>query len=476
MKTLDVSSLESGVEQILVKLSQQKEQINDMQAAVNNLISQEDTFKGKGGQSIRNFYQDAHQSFMDFFQQVMSNYESVINKITHELQGLESDSNGVIKEGFLQHDVENGLNKARDIVIDLTNESNQTIQTVSDIVSLPKLQDSSFLQQTHKARLHKDETVENLNLFDHTQNAALTPIQDDVQIMNQYIREIQGLFTSGSISIGTYQPNVCYNPNNTQYVQNDNPYAELVNNPRFVSNGVEASDTANGETVWDPTPTLGINIDQWREQPVNAAANLGVIGATAYGASKSVNLARQGFGVTKTHYTTAQGQRRVRLLVDKPELNNINKKTYSGANATNYTKVYKLVDPMTSVKQSFKWAGNRLGYIGVGTTVVGDIAHGIENEQSGSEIAGNVTGDVAVAGASIASSAYAGALVGGAIGGPVGIAVGAAVGALAGIAVSTILSDIKFMDVDNDGKSDSIGDAIKKGTTGIINKIGSWFD
>jgi hypothetical protein len=32
------------------------------------------------------------------------------------------------------------------------------------------------------------------------------------------------------------------------------------------------------------------------------------------------------------------------------------------------------------------------------------------------------------------------------------------------------------MDVDNDGKSDSVGDAIKKGTTALIDKVGSWFD
>ncbi|MGM0853711.1 MAG: ribonuclease YeeF family protein [Bacillota bacterium] len=476
MKTLDVMSLESGLEQVLRKLNQQKEQMIEIESAISDFISQDASFKGKGGQSIRAFYQDSHQSFLEFYQQLVETYESTLKAIKNELQGLEPAQNGYIQENFLQHDVENGLNRGRDIVMDLTSESNETIQSVQDIVSLPRLQDDSFLQQVHVARQQKDQTVEKLHQFDQSQSANLEPIQQDVHTMNQYIHQIQGLFSNGKISIDTYQPNSCYNPNYRADSGSTNPYFELTNNPRFVENGVEAADTVNGlQPEWDPTPTLGINFDQWREQPINAATNLGITTAAGYGAAKSVNIAQKGFGATKSYYTTAQGKRRVRVSLTNPELMDFKKNNYSGTNATNYPKLYKLVDPMTGVKQSFKWAGNKIGYIGVGTTVVGDIVHGVQNDQSASEIAGNVTGDVAVAGASIASSAYVGALAGGAIGGPVGLAVGAVAGAAFGMITTSLLSDLKFMDVDNDGKGDSIGDAIKKGTTGIINKVGSWF-
>ncbi|WP_299745439.1 ribonuclease YeeF family protein [uncultured Rossellomorea sp.] len=480
MKTLDVMSLESGLEQVLRKVNQQKEQMIEIESAINDFISQDASFKGKAGQSIRAFYQDSHQSFLEFYQQMVTTYESTLEAIKNELQGLEPAQNGYIQENFLQHDMENGLNRGRDMVMDLTTESNETIQSVQDIVSLPRIQDDFFLQQVHIARQQKDQTVEKLHQFDQSQSAKLEPIQQDVHKMNQYIHQIQGLFSNGKISIDTYQPNSCYNPQYMSESGSTNPYFELTNNPRFVENGVEAADTVNGlQPEWDPTPTLGVNFDQWREQPINAATNLGIATAAGYGAAKSVNLARKGFGVTKNSYTTAQGKDRVRLKVDKPELYKINKRNYSGTNATNYTKLYKLVDPMTSVKESFKWAGNRIGYIGVGTTVVGDIVHGVQHKQSGSEIAGNVTGDVAIAGASIAASAMAGAkfgaMAGVAFGGPVGVAVGAVVGAGIGILVTTALSDVKFMDVDGDGESDSIGDAIKKGTTSIIDKVGSWF-
>ncbi|RIW38950.1 hypothetical protein D3H55_00945 [Bacillus salacetis] len=480
MKTLDVMSLEAGIDQLLKTLNRQKDQMMEIESAVSRFVSDDASFKGRGGHSIRAFYQDSHQSFLEFYQQMAAAYEAALNSIKSEVQGLEPAQNGYIQEGFLQNEIENGLNRGRDIVMDLTSESNGTIQSVQDIVSLPRLTDAHFLQEVHTARQQKDQTVEKLHQFDQSQSANLEPVQQNVELMNQYIQQIQGLFSSGKISIDSYQPNSSYNPDYEADSGSTNPYFDLTNNPRFVENGAEAADTVNGlQPEWDPTPTLGINFDQWRDQPINAAANLGVVTATGYGAAKRVNLARHGFGVTKSYYTTAQGKERVRLKVDRPELYNVKKKTYSGANATNHTRLYKLVDPMTSVKESFKWSGNKIGYIGLGATVAGDLYYGNQDGLSGSEIAGNITGDVVVAGASIWGSAFAGAQAGayaGTLGGPVGIAVGAVAGAVGGIVVTTLLSDLKLMDVDGDGESDSVGDAIKKGTTALIDKVGSWFD
>ncbi|MCG1021167.1 ribonuclease YeeF family protein [Sutcliffiella horikoshii] len=481
MKTLEVSTLQSGVDQLLTKLSQHKEQVNSLESAVKNFTSLDDSFTGQAGQSIRGFYQDSHQPFLQFFKEIVDTYESTLNALKNELSSVEPASNGVIKESFLQHDVDQGLNQARDFVMDLADETNRKVQSVSDIVSLPRIQDGSFQGQVHAARNHVDQTLEKLHRFDQTQTSALDPVEQGLQFMNQYVQQVQGLFTSGNVSIDTYSPNFCYAPEYLEQGGSRDPFYGFSTDPRVVANGVDAADTGRDVPFhWDPTPTLGLNFDQWREQPINAATNFGVVTATAYGASKRINLARQGFGVQLSSYTTAQGVTKPRITVSEPQLAGVNKKTYSGTNATNHPKLWKMVNPAASVKDAFKWTSNRLGYIGVGATVTGDIVHGVQNNQSASEIAGNVTGDVVVAGASIAGSAYAGAkagaVAGAFIGGPVGVAVGAVVGAAAGIVVTTVLSDVKFMDVDNDGKKDSIGDAIKKGTTKIIDSVGSWFN
>ncbi len=63
-ETLEVSTLQSGVDQLLTKLSQHKEQVNHLESAVKNFTSLDDSFKGQAGQSIRGFYQDSHQPFL----------------------------------------------------------------------------------------------------------------------------------------------------------------------------------------------------------------------------------------------------------------------------------------------------------------------------------------------------------------------------------------------------------------------------
>lgn len=482
MKTLDVKSIENGLIEIKGDLKQQKDQISNIQSAIQDFISTEASFKGKGGQSIRAFYNDAHHSFLEFYNQVIETYESTLDVLKNEMESYEPSSNGLIRESFLGQDLETGLTYAKDTVIDITNDANQTIHSVNDIISIPPLDDNRFHQQLRSAKQHKDETVEKLFQFDQNQWTSLDKVDQDIQLMNKYINQIHELFESGQLSVDTYQSNNDYNQISEKPIISTDAFSSITKHPRVISNGVGISDF-NNEMNWDPSPTLGLNFESWRENSINAATNLGVATATGYTTAKSINKNFKGFGVKREFYLTAQGATKTRIHVTNPELMGFNKKTYSGTNATNYPKLYKLVDPMTNIKASFKWAGNRIGVVGVAATVTGDIIHGIQQEKTASEIAGNVAGDVVIAGSSIVASAYAGALAGGVIGGPVGLAVGALAGALAGIFITTALSDLKFMDVDNDGELDSIGDAIKKGTTALLDDIGEginsivpWFD
>lgn len=64
MKILEISTLQSGVEQLLAKLTQHREQVSQLESAVQSFSSLDESFKGQAGQSIRGFYQDSHQPFL----------------------------------------------------------------------------------------------------------------------------------------------------------------------------------------------------------------------------------------------------------------------------------------------------------------------------------------------------------------------------------------------------------------------------
>ncbi|GGA19223.1 ribonuclease YeeF family protein [Psychrobacillus lasiicapitis] len=482
MKVLDVNPFHEGLQRNIQMLSRIEEEMKAIQLAVDGLVAMEDSFKGEGAQAIRSFYDNCHLPLLHFFMTFKNEFDGILKQMDAALSSLESNTNGFIRQSFLQEDVEDGLTEISEITGNLTGETNAIMDQVSDIVALPHLDDSGVQDGVINSRKKRDDTVTALEEFDSTQTNALGVIEAALLHIETWISDMELLIEEGLTDVD-------FPSENWNLLQENTPigkfYAQhqldlLKENPRVNENDVEVSSPIyTVEDLWEGIlSTVGMNINGWEDKPINAAASLGVFAYSGYVAGKEGRLAAQGFGIKREERITAKGERRVVLKLTKPELIGVKKKTYSGKNATNYTKIFKRVDAATNVKESLKFAGNKIGYAGVIATVGGDIVHGIQHKESGSKIAGDVTGDVAVAGASIAASAWAGAQTGalmGSFGGPVGVAAGAVAGLVTGIVVTTVLSEIDIMDVDNDGQKDSIGDAIKIGTKGVIDKVSSWF-
>lgn len=207
MKVLDVADFQQGIEETLGQLKTLKNQLNHVQKSVEGVAGLDDALKGETGQAIRSFYRECHLPFLKFFDQFITNYTSRLNQTKKALHILESASNGLIRESFLEYDLEQGLRKTRQITTELTDDANKIIRGVADIVALPKLHDDDFTENVRLARKEKRETAEKLNIFDLTQSKDLKAVQDDLQTMNQYVREISSMVKSGGISITHFKIN-----------------------------------------------------------------------------------------------------------------------------------------------------------------------------------------------------------------------------------------------------------------------------
>ena len=97
----------------------------------------------------------------------------------------------------MEGEIEQGLNRAKQVTEELTDEANNIMDQVSDIVSLPKLDDSEVHLGVHDAKRHRDETVEKLIEFDVSQTDALTTIQTDLMHMKTWITNIETMMTEG---------------------------------------------------------------------------------------------------------------------------------------------------------------------------------------------------------------------------------------------------------------------------------------
>ncbi|WP_276570912.1 ribonuclease YeeF family protein [Cytobacillus firmus] len=204
LKVLDARELHSGLKELHSSLHSLEEQIRNIARDVEGITSLEDSFRGEGAAAIQAFFQECHSPFLLFFEGFLADYQNTLKGIASFLQMLEPASNGFIRQSFLDGEAAQGLVKTESITTSLTEETNAVMQKVSDIVSLPHLQDGEFSAYVRRAELHRRNTVDDLMTFDSQQTLALDPIEQDLHLMQTYIDEISSLFQSGNLSISGY--------------------------------------------------------------------------------------------------------------------------------------------------------------------------------------------------------------------------------------------------------------------------------
>ncbi|OMI29058.1 hypothetical protein BTA31_04755 [Bacillus haynesii] len=205
MKTLDVQALHKAIDQTLEQIKHQSDEIAKVKKSVDGITSLDDALKGKGGDAIRNFYEECHTPFLQFYETFIEEYQSALKKIKQALNSLEPNHNGFISQTFLEHELEQGVNSADRTTKRLVSKTNATIAKVSHIVDLPDLNDSDFHEQNRKALKEINQTIEKLHAFDREQTSALKTAENDLETMQRYISRLEKMYTGPKIEITGYQ-------------------------------------------------------------------------------------------------------------------------------------------------------------------------------------------------------------------------------------------------------------------------------
>ena len=253
MKVLEISTLQTGMDTVEKDLDVQKQQLQQIEQSIQAFVDLRDSFKGLGGQSIRQFFESYHLSFLKQLFSFYEEYKETLSQIRTNLQILEPDSNGYIKERFLEYEVADGLKTIKEKTIFLTEEANDIMSSVSDIVSLPKLDDSYVLQGVANTEEKRDITVGQLHTFDQQQTAALESLEYTVHAMIEYIQLGSALFQSKSGSIQTvesifYNQSV-YQPSLPLYTYSSATLNQLSTWDNFYLNYVKSNLTSKVESL-----------------------------------------------------------------------------------------------------------------------------------------------------------------------------------------------------------------------------------
>src|SRR5690625_452320 len=137
-----MSGLEDGVQDI----DNLHKKISAVQQSIRDFHGMEDALSGKGGESIRHFFNEVHQPFLIFLYQSLQDYKNVLTKMQNSVKAFEPDPSGLIRQDFLENEVTVGFEKVKSRTMELTDNANNIINSVSDLVTVDRIDDTEVLE------------------------------------------------------------------------------------------------------------------------------------------------------------------------------------------------------------------------------------------------------------------------------------------------------------------------------------------
>ncbi|WP_430494269.1 T7SS effector LXG polymorphic toxin [Rossellomorea marisflavi] len=83
---------------------------------------------------------------------------------------------------------------AKQTTVKLKSEANNTIRRVSDIVTLPKIEDETCVQYVATAEREIEQSIKKLYEFDHAQTALLSALYGQVDALWKQIMQLNSVF------------------------------------------------------------------------------------------------------------------------------------------------------------------------------------------------------------------------------------------------------------------------------------------
>ncbi|MBN8209831.1 hypothetical protein JI666_13825 [Bacillus sp. NTK071] len=363
MKTLEVDSFLSGIELTLKQLDSQERDIKKIDSAVMEFIQLDEALKGKGGQAIRSFYQDCHIPFLKYYESTLDEYKNALHNMKNELKAFESSNTATIREDFLQNDLDHAMKKVKTITTDLSNEANSIINSVSDIIMIPTLQDSNIMNQLNSADEKINQTIEQLHQYDRQQVKKLDYVADHANDASAYVEQISSMFHSNQISVEGYQPGSLFQKLN-QAVQSPVGIATSVQgsinheNPtskRALDLLLDYEESKNVESTTKPSEDDSL-LNALLDSAIGSVAPLAIMTA-----SHKSGILRVEYTKKKNHYTFKYDRRILHFLKGKtgPEwtksmIQKINKAARDNHKMEKYIKAQK-----KNISNNTKFVDNR---------------------------------------------------------------------------------------------------------------------
>ncbi|WP_249596495.1 LXG domain-containing protein [Peribacillus frigoritolerans] len=206
MKVLDVSSLLVSLDQTVNSIEKKIEGIEVIEKSIQELVKLDDSFKGKGAESIKFFYKSCHLPFTLKLKQVFTSYKAKLLACKEATKSFEPNEEGFIHQEFLQGELITSIIQSQNYTSDVTLDANRVISSVSDIVELNSLDDTEFNNHVLKAKSSVLQTINQLEEFDQQNSSSLSEVISDLQLLANYVNEIDSKIGSSHGSLENFSP------------------------------------------------------------------------------------------------------------------------------------------------------------------------------------------------------------------------------------------------------------------------------
>ncbi|UTR14966.1 LXG domain-containing protein [Salipaludibacillus sp. LMS25] len=472
MKLLDIQALNEDIDVTKKEVHQFQEKITTLQQAVQDIVALDDALTGQGGEAIKSFYNDCHQTFLTYLTHFTSQFTSSLDQMKDAVASFEPNNAGYINETVLQNDVDQGLTNVANTAASITADVNDVISRISDIVSLQPLDASEVIEDVNRGKKSVLDVVEKLHALDESQAASLQTVKDELATMKNYVTDLGDKFESGAVSITSFNASSLQNiAAYQQMTESIEQHASIHGEELTPSEEAQVNDTVEGtgEKMLDFDPTEYLTAGNLTNR---------VVEGLSY--KEAHNLTKQGFAIKA--YKTKSGE--IKYRVYKPQVAGIRApkkgrttKLYSKSfidsmKIKNAPKVGKFVSAKVSTAKAL---GSKAGWLGTAVTAGLNMNDNIENGASTSKIIGDVAVDVGIGALSIAGGAVLSAAAVGSVTFGAPVVVGAAISIGVSLAITTAFDAVKI-----NGKSlaDHTKDGVQKVGTGIKNgakAVAGWF-
>ncbi|MQR97181.1 ribonuclease YeeF family protein [Fictibacillus phosphorivorans] len=204
MIALDAQNLDTWVDSLRKYLKNQLNEMKELTSKVNEIASLDSALTGEGGDAIKLFYRESHYPLLLFYETTVTQILTFLDMYQSEEKAFDSSGSAYVNTSFLDHELTTVLQKLRTDIVNLTDEINQTADTVSDIVSLPKISDAQVINGINKGIDQEKKTSENLNRFDHQQVQGISALLGDVSLLTNYIESLTNAVSSSKFSMTEY--------------------------------------------------------------------------------------------------------------------------------------------------------------------------------------------------------------------------------------------------------------------------------